>query len=64
LDLNPERFDMAPPLAQDKRAGFTGLVVGAVFLLIVLYGIVHLTNVHYAGREGGSGGKAAAAETR
>jgi predicted phage tail protein len=39
---------MAPPLAGDKAAGFTGLVVGAVILGAALYTIVHLTNVHYA----------------
>jgi hypothetical protein len=52
---------MAPPLAEDKKAGFTGLIVGAVLLLIVLYGIVHLTNQHYAKLEGA---KPAAAATR
>ena len=39
---------MAPPLAGDKSAGFTGLAVGAVILAAALYTIVHLTNVHYA----------------
>jgi hypothetical protein len=43
---------MAPPLLGDKRAGFTGLIVGAVVLLIALYSIVHLTNQKYASHEG------------
>ena len=31
----------------DMKAAFTGLIVGAVCLLIILTTIVHLTNVHY-----------------
>ncbi|HEY7878276.1 MAG TPA: hypothetical protein VIC55_08615 [Gemmatimonadaceae bacterium] len=41
---------MAAPLPGDKRAGFTGLIVGAIVLACVLYGIVLLTNHHYAGK--------------
>ena len=40
---------MAPPKREDMRAGFTGLIVGAVFLLVLLTTIVHLTHKHYAG---------------
>ena len=43
---------MAPPYPEDKTAGFTGLVVGAVTLLIALSTIVYLTNAHYARLEG------------
>jgi hypothetical protein len=39
---------MASPRPEDMRAGFTGLIVGAVFLLIILTTIVHLTHRHYA----------------
>jgi hypothetical protein len=39
---------MAAPLPEDKRAGITGLVLGALALLLVLGSIVMLTNSHYA----------------
>jgi hypothetical protein len=39
---------MAPPLHGDMRAGYTGLIIAAVILLITLYGIVHLTNIKFA----------------
>jgi len=40
---------MAPPLPGDKKAGFTGLIVGVIVLFCILYSIVLLTNRHYAG---------------
>jgi hypothetical protein len=39
---------MSMPLIQDRRGGLMGLIVGGILLFVVLYGIVHLTNVHYA----------------
>jgi len=33
----------------DKGAAYAGLVVGAVVLFVLLFGIVKLTNRHYAG---------------
>ena len=33
----------------DARAAFTGLIVGALVLLAVMYGIVQLTNRKFAG---------------
>ena len=51
---------MAAPLPGDKRAGYTGLIVGAVVVFLIVWGIVHLTNRKYAGEGEG----AAAAETR
>ena len=51
---------MAPPLPGDKKAGFTGLVVGAIVIFCLMYSIVLLTNRHYAGR---ASGPAAAATT-
>lgn len=42
---------MAAPLPEDKKAGFTGLVVGALALLLVLGTIVVLTNAKYASKE-------------
>ncbi|HEX5435710.1 MAG TPA: hypothetical protein VFW98_01025 [Gemmatimonadaceae bacterium] len=40
---------MAAPKPGDLPAGYVGLIVVAIFLLVVLTGIVHLTNAHYAG---------------
>jgi hypothetical protein len=42
---------MAPPLEPDLKAGYTGLIVAAIFLGSILYGIVHLTNVKYSTHE-------------
>ena len=39
---------MSSPLLQDRRGGLMGLIIGGILLAVVLYGIVHLTNVHYA----------------
>jgi hypothetical protein len=35
---------MAPPQPQDLKAGFTGLIVAAIFLGLVVYGMVIFTN--------------------
>jgi hypothetical protein len=42
---------MAAPKVGDMTAGIAGLVVAAAFLLVILGGIVHLTNQHYAGEQ-------------
>jgi hypothetical protein len=39
---------MAPPRPQDFKAGFTGLLVAAVFLAVVIYGMVMFTNWYVA----------------
>ncbi len=39
---------MAAPRPEDMRAGFTGLVVAAVCIGALLFGIVKLTNAKYA----------------
>jgi succinate-acetate transporter protein len=39
---------MAAPLPGDKAAGYTGLVVGALALLLALGAIVQLVNAKYA----------------
>jgi len=36
------------PVASDRGAALTGLIVGAIAILIVLTTIVKLTNAHYA----------------
>ena len=35
----------------DKSAGFTGLILGAIALFVILFGIVRLTNAHYNGEK-------------
>lgn len=35
---------MSAPLPGDKKAGFTGLIVGAIVLFAITWGIVKLTN--------------------
>jgi hypothetical protein len=40
---------MAAPIPGDKGAGFTGLVVGALVLLLLLGAIVLMVNKKYAG---------------
>ena len=40
---------MSSPLPGDKSAGFTGLILGAIAIFIVLFAIVRLTNAKYAG---------------
>ena len=52
---------MAAPLPGDKQAGYTGLIVGAIAVFLIAWGIVHLTNKKYEHAEGGG---AHAAETR
>jgi hypothetical protein len=42
---------MAAPLAGDKSAGYTGLIVGALMMLLVLSAIVMLVNAKYAREE-------------
>lgn len=40
---------MSAPQPGDKSAGFTGLILGAIAIFIVLFAIVRLTNAKYAG---------------
>jgi len=42
---------MAAPKAGDLKAGVTGLIIGAVLLLVTMTAIVHFTNARYAGEE-------------
>jgi len=43
----------------DKGAAFTGLIGGAILIGVILYGIVLLTNQHFAGEKAEHGGKTA-----
>ena len=46
----------------DQRAAFTGLILGALFVGGVLFGVVKMTNAQFAHEKGEHGGAAAAAE--
>ena len=45
---------MAAPMEGDKKAGYTGLVVGALALVLILGTIVMLTNAKYAKEPAGT----------
>jgi hypothetical protein len=51
----------APPLKDDLRAGFTGLLVAAVLLLAAIVTIVHLTNLKFEGHAAPAAGQQAPA---
>ena len=42
----------AHPQPSDRNAAYTGLILGAIALGAMVYGIVTLTNSHVAGKEG------------
>jgi hypothetical protein len=42
---------MATPKEGDLKAGITGLIIGAVVLLVTMTAIVHFTNARYASEE-------------
>ena len=52
---------MSAPQPGDKSAGFAGLILGAIALFVIVFGIVRLTNSAYSGH--GEAGKAAAEST-
>jgi hypothetical protein len=39
---------MSAPQPGDKSAGFSGLILGAIALFVLLFGIVRMTNASYA----------------
>jgi len=45
---------MSAPQNTDKSAGFTGLILGAIAIFVLMFGIVHLTNSHYTGEKAGA----------
>ena len=47
------------PHASDRRAAYTGLILGAITLGILVYSIVMLTNRHLEGAEGATAGATA-----
>ena len=40
---------MSAPQPGDKSAGFSGMILGAIALFVILFGIVRMTNAKYAG---------------
>ncbi len=51
---------MSESPATDKSAAFTGLIVTAATLFVIMFAIVLLTNAKYAGHEKGAEGKTGA----
>jgi hypothetical protein len=51
---------MSAPQQTDKSAGFTGLILGAIAIFVLMFGIVRLTNAKY-NNEKAEGGHAAEA---
>ena len=51
---------MSAPHPGDKSAGFTGFILGAIALFVIVFAIVKITNASYAGEH--EGAKPAAAE--
>ena len=46
---------MSAPQPGDKSAAFSGLILGAIGLFVILFGIVRMTNAKYAGEHGEKG---------
>ena len=42
---------MSAPHEGDKSAGFTGLILGAIGIFVIVFAIVHITNAKYANEE-------------
>ena len=42
---------MSAPHPEDKSAGFTGLILGAIAIFFIVFAIVRITNAHYAGEQ-------------
>lgn len=36
----------------DKSAAFTGLILGAIAIFVIVFAIVRMTNAHFEGKEG------------
>ena len=42
---------MSAPQQTDRSAGFTGLILGAIAIFVLMFAIVRLTNAHYEGEK-------------
>jgi hypothetical protein len=51
---------MSAPQQTDKSAGFTGLILGAIAIFVIMFGIVRLTNAHYNNEKAEQGSAAEA----
>jgi hypothetical protein len=51
---------MSAPQPGDKSAAFTGLILGAIAIFVIVFSIVRLTNARYSGHEEGAEPAAAA----
>jgi hypothetical protein len=51
---------VSAPEPGDKSAAFTGLILGAIALFVLVFAIVRFTNAKYAGHEAGAEPAAAA----
>jgi hypothetical protein len=49
---------MSAPQPGDKSAGFSGLILGAIALFVLLFGIVRMTNAKYSGEHAGQAAEA------
>jgi hypothetical protein len=47
---------MSAPQPGDKSAAFSGLILGAIALFVLMFGIVRVTNAKYAGGHGEKAG--------
>jgi hypothetical protein len=52
---------MSAPQQSDKSAGFTGLILGAIAIFVLMFGIVRMTNSHYNNLEQAEAGHGAEA---
>ena len=52
---------MSAPQPGDKSAGFTGLILGAITIFVIVFAIVRMTNAKYAGHKAEAGAEAPAA---
>jgi hypothetical protein len=50
---------MSAPHSGDKSAAFTGLILGAIAIFIIVFAIVRLTNARYSGEHAAAAGQTA-----
>jgi hypothetical protein len=45
---------VSAPQPGDKSAAFTGLILGAIAIFVIVFAIVRITNAQYSGHEAGA----------